>query len=168
VSELVAISYPEENLAEKALNSLQQLQKEYLVDLADACYVTKDASGKVQLHQAVNLTATGAATGALWGALFGLIFLMPLVGMLIGAGAGALSGKLSDYGINDNFIRELSAKLTPGSSALFVLVRKATPDRVLPELGQFGGTVLHTSLSTEQEAKLRAALGEAQAEALPS
>jgi uncharacterized membrane protein len=166
VSELVVIAYPEENRAEQVLTTLHQLQKEYLVDLADACYVTKDQKGKVSLHQAVNLTAAGAATGAFWGALFGLIFLMPFVGMLIGAGAGALSGKLSDYGIDDNFIKRLSAELQPGTSALFVLVRKAQPDRVLAEIQQYGGTVLHTSLSTEQETKLRAALGEAQAQAV--
>jgi uncharacterized membrane protein len=165
VSELVAVAYPEENRAEQALAKLQELQKEYLIDLADACYVTKSSDGKVQLHQAVNLTAAGAAGGAVWGMLFGLIFLMPLVGMLVGAGAGALSGKMSDYGINDAFIKELSAKLQPGTSALFVLVRKAQPDRVLPEMSQFGGTVLHTSLSNEQEAKLREALSQAQGQA---
>jgi uncharacterized membrane protein len=165
VSELVVVSYPEENRAEQVLNTLQQLQKEYLVDLADACYVTKDQNGKLKLHQSVNLTAAGAATGAFWGMLFGLLFLSPLVGMVVGAGAGALSGKLRDYGIDDDFIRRLSAQLQPGTSALFVLVRKSQPDRVLPEISHFGGTVLHTSLSTEQEAKLRAALGEAQEQA---
>ena len=70
-----------------------------------------------------------------------------------------MSGSLSDYGINDRFIKDLSAKLRPNSSALFVLVRKSTPDKVLPEVSKYGGTVLHTSLSNDEEARLQAALG---------
>ena len=95
------------------------------------------------------------------GGLLGLRFLMPLAGMLVGAAAGALGGSLADYGINDQFIqfiKDLSAKLEPGSSALFVLVRKSTPDKVLPEVNKYGATVLHTSLSQDAEARLQAAL----------
>jgi uncharacterized membrane protein len=103
----------------------------------------------------------------MWGTLIGLLFLNPLAGLLagaaFGAGAGALSGALVDYGIDDAFIRSLGATIEPGSSALFVLVRRVTPDKVLPELRPFGGTVLRTSLSNEQEARLRQALQEVQA-----
>jgi uncharacterized membrane protein len=118
------------------------------------------------LKQARSLVGAGAASGglsgAMWGTLIGLLFLNPLAGLLtgaaVGAGAGALSGSLVDYGIDGAFIRSLGATIEPGSSALFVLVRRATPDKVLPELSQFKGTVLRTSLLNEQEECLRQAL----------
>jgi uncharacterized membrane protein len=135
-----------------------KLQKEYLIDLEDAVVAVKDQKGKVRLHQAVNLTAAGALSGGFWGALIGLIFLNPLLGMAMGAAAGAVSGALTDVGINDKFMKELAANMKPGSSTLFVLVRKVTPDKVLDEIRGTGGKVLQTSLSHEDEAKLQAAL----------
>src|SRR5262245_12209108 len=129
--------------------------------MEDAVVAIKDAKGKVKLHQAVNLTAAGAASGGFWGTLIGLIFLNPLLGLAVGAGAGAVSGALTDVGINDHFMKNLAATMKPGSSALFVLVRKATPDKVLEELMGTGGTILKTSLSHEDEAKLQAALSAA-------
>jgi uncharacterized membrane protein len=93
-----------------------------------------------------------------------LLFLSPLLGAAIGAAAGAVSGALSDVGISDNFMKELSQQLKPGTSALFILVRKATPDKVLPEIKKYGGRVLHTSLNSEDEAKLQAALDAVQDE----
>jgi uncharacterized membrane protein len=170
MSDLVAVSFKGEDTADQVLNKLAALQKEHLIDLEDACVVVRDASGNVRLKQAMNLVGAGAASGgisgALWGSLIGLLFLNPLAGLLagaaFGAGAGALSGALVDYGIDDEFIRSLGATIEPGSSALFVLVRRATPDRVLPELRPFGGTVLRTSLSNEQEQRLRQALQEVQ------
>jgi len=168
MSDLIAIAYPEEGKAADVLETLRRLQVEHLIDLEDACYVTKDTKDKVQLHQAMNLAASGAAGGALWGGLVGLLFLMPLAGMIVGAATGALAGSLSDYGINDKFIKDLAAKLQPGSSALFVLVRKSTPDKVLPEVSKYGGTVLHTSLSNEAEARLQTALTEGRTSAAQS
>lgn len=158
MSTLVVIAYPDLLQAEEVRLKLRKLQRDYLIDLEDAVVATKDAGGKLKLHQAVNLTTAGMASGGLWGALIGLIFLNPLLGFAVGAGAGALSGKLADYGINDQFMKDLAATLTPGSSALFVLIRKATPDKVLAELEGTGGKVLKTSLSDEDEAKLQAAL----------
>ena len=119
--------------------------------------MTRDAKGKVQLHQAVNLTPAGATGGAFWGMLIGLLFLNPLLGAGIGAGAGALSGKFTDIGINDQFMKDLAATFTPGSSALFVLVRKSTPDKVLEGLKPFAGKgrVLQTSLTKDKEEELR-------------
>lgn len=160
MSDLVAIAYPDEFRAAEVRATLARLQMEYLVDLEDAVVVTKDSSGKVKLHQPVNLTAAGAISGGFWGGLIGLLFLMPFAGLAIGAGVGALSGKLTDFGIDDNFVKALSENLPPGSSALFILVKKATPDRVVPEVAKFGGTVLRTNLSSEAEAKLREAFGE--------
>jgi uncharacterized membrane protein len=158
MSTLVVIEYDDMYKAEETRLLLRKLQKDYLIDLEDAVVAVKDAQGKVKLHQAVNLTAMGAVSGGFWGSLIGLIFLNPLLGLAVGAGAGAVSGALSDVGINDNFMKELASGLKPGSSALFVLVRKSTPDKVLDEVTGTGGKILKTSLTHEDEAKLQAAL----------
>ncbi|NQX01230.1 DUF1269 domain-containing protein [bacterium] len=158
MSTLVVIGYNEPHKAEEVRLTLIQLQKDYLIDLEDAVVAVKDANGKVKLHQAVNLTATGALSGGFWGSLIGLIFLNPLLGMAVGAAAGATSGILSDVGINDPFMKDLAGTLTPNSSALFVLVRNSTPDKVLEEVKGTGGTILKTSLSHEDEVRLQAAL----------
>jgi len=155
---LVVIGYPDMEQAEEVRLKLRKLHRDYLIDLEDAVVAVKDAGGKIKLHQAVNLTAAGAASGGFWGMLVGMIFLNPLLGLAVGASAGAVSGSLSDVGINDNFMKDLAATLTPGSSALFVLVRKATPDKVLAELKGSGGKIIQTSLSSDDEAKLQAVL----------
>lgn len=161
MSTLVVIGYNDMYTAEEVRLKLRKLQSEYLIDLEDAVVAVKDTAGKVKLHQAVNLTAAGAVSGGFWGSLIGLIFLNPLLGLAVGAGAGAVSGALSDVGINDQFMKDLAAAMTPGSSALFVLVRKATPDKVLEEIKGTGGKILKTSLSHEDEQKLQAALSPA-------
>ena len=158
MSTLVAIGYDDQFKAEEVRLKLWKMQKDYLIDIGDAVVAIKDEKGKVKLHQAVNMTAAGAASGGFWGALIGLVFLNPLLGLAVGAGAGAISGALTDVGINDAFMKELAATLRPGSSVLFVLVKKATPDKVLEEMKGTGGKVLKTSLSHENEAKLQAAL----------
>ena len=168
MSDLVVITYPDINQAAVVLNTLKRLVTEHVLDMDDAVYVTKDASGEVELHQMINLpgagAASGGASGALWGGLIGLLFLQPLagaaIGAAIGAGTGALAGKFADYGIDDNFVKQLSAQMTPNSSAIFVLVRRATVDKVLPEISTFGGTVLRTSLSNEAEQRLQTALSQ--------
>jgi uncharacterized membrane protein len=158
MSELVAIGFDNEHRAFEMRAELAKLQKEYLIDMEDVVVVTKDDKGKVKLHQAVNLTAAGAVGGAFWGMLIGLIFLNPLLGTAIGAGAGALSGKLRDVGISDNFMKELAETFRPGSSALFVLFRKVTPDKVLDQLKGFQGKILKTSLTADKEEELRKVL----------
>jgi uncharacterized membrane protein len=161
MSTLVVIGYNDLHQAEEVRLKLWKLQKDYLIDLEDGVVATKDANGKIRLHQAVNLTATGAVSGGFWGTLIGLIFLNPLLGLAVGAAAGAVSGALTDVGIDDNFMKDLAATMQPGSSALFVLVRHSTPERVLEEIQGTGGTVLKTSLSHDDEAKLQAALSAA-------
>ena len=163
MSTLVVIGYNEIHKAEEVRLTLVKLQRDYLIDLEDAVAVTKDAKGKIKLHQTVNLTAAGATSGGFWGMLIGLMFLNPLLGIAVGASAGAVSGALVDLGINDQFMKDLAATLTPNSSALFVLVRKSTPDKVLEEVKGTGGTILKTSLSHEDETKLQAALSAAKA-----
>ena len=160
MSNLIVIGFDNEADAFEMRAALARLQAQYLIEMEDAVVVTRDINGAVKLHQAVNLTAAGAASGTLWGSLIGLFFLNPLLGAAIGAGSGALSGALSDIGIKDQFMKDLGATLTPGTSALFVLVRKSTPDKVLEGLQAFIGKakVLHTSLSKDKEEELRRAL----------
>jgi uncharacterized membrane protein len=166
MSELVVVGFDDPNEADRALIELQRLQKEYLVDLEDAVVVVREQDGRLRVKQSVDLVGTGAASGALWGgmwgSLVGLLFINPLIGLVtgaaLGAGAGALSGSLADYGINDDFIRSVGQALKPGSSAIFVLVRKVQPEKVLAELSRFRGRVIRSSLSPEQEARLQAAL----------
>lgn len=158
MADLVIIAYPDRKTAEAARKRLFELQKEYLIELGDAVVAEREADGSVQLHQVVNTTAAGAAGGALWGTLIGLLFLNPLLGAAVGAGAGALSGYLTDIGIDDKFLKQAAQALTPGQAALCVLVRKVTADKVLPAMAHFGGTVLSTNLTEQQEARLRTAL----------
>lgn len=166
MSDLVVLDFDGTSTADEVLTALRSMQKEHLIDLEDACVVVHTEDGKVQIKQAMNLAALGAASGAstgvLIGALAGLLFLNPLAGMavggLAGAGFGGLSGSMADYGINDEFIKNLGKTIPKGSSALFFLVRRSTPDKVLPEIERFKPRVLKTSLSKKQEDELRAAL----------
>ena len=166
MSQLIVVAFDEPNKADEVLNELRTLQQGYLIDLEDAVVAVRRSDGKVQLKQSVNLVGMSAASGGLWGALWGtlvgLLFLNPLVGFamgtMVGVGTGALAGALSDYGINDNFVRELAKTLSLNSSAIFILVRKMQPEKVLSELSRFRGRVLRTSLSPDQEARLQAAL----------
>lgn len=155
MSDLVVIGFDDEQAAFDVRAKLAKMQKEYLIEMEDVVVVTKDAKGKVKLHQAVNLTAAGAVGGSFWGMLIGMIFLNPLLGAAVGAGAGALAGKLKDIGIDDNFMKTLAADLTEGTSALFILVRKVTTDKVLDRLEGVKGKVLKTSLTVDAEDALR-------------
>ena len=160
MSNLVVIGFDNPADAFELRGALARMQAQYLIEMEDAVVVTRNEKGAVQLHQAVNLTAAGAVSGAFWGSLIGLLFLNPLLGAAVGAGSGALSGKLADLGISDQFMKDMSATLTPGSAALFVLVRKSTPDKVLEGLKPFAGKarLLQTSLTYDKENELRALL----------
>jgi uncharacterized membrane protein len=165
MSDLIAIVYPTEAKAEEVRQRLFKLQKEYLITLSDAVIVTKNDGGQVKLNQLVNTTATGAVSGSFWGLLIGVIFLNPILGVALGAASGALGGLLADYGINDAFMKDLGASLKPGNAALFVLVKNMTPDKVLREIQDAGGTVLKTSLDDTKEQQLRDALAKTSVEA---
>ena len=158
MADLIVIEYDDMHKAEEVRLRLQKLQRDYLVDLADAVVAVKDEKGKVKLNQIHNLTASGAVSGGLWGTLIGVIFLNPLLGMAAGAAAGAIGGALTDIGINNDFMKQIASGFNKGTSALFVLVRKVTPDKVLAEFEGTGGKILQTSLTHEQETKLQAAL----------
>jgi len=161
MSNLVVIAYEDPFKAEEVRTMLRKMQQEYLIDLEDAVVAVKDDQGKVKLHQMYKLAAAGAVSGGFWGALIGLIFMSPLLGMAVGASAGAVSGALTDVGINDDFMKNLAASFQNGTSVLFVLVRKATADKVLAELQGTGGKVIKTSLTHEEEEKLQQVLSTA-------
>lgn len=158
MSDLIVVGFKDEFKADEVLLDLAKLEREHLIDLEDAAVVVRNQKGKVKIKQTQDLVTSGTLSGGLWGVLIGLIFFNPLLGWATGAAAGALSGSLSDIGIDDNFIREIGNTIEPGTSAIFVLVRKATPDKVLEDLSKFEGKVLRTSLSKEDEAKLQEAL----------
>ncbi|MET0677725.1 MAG: DUF1269 domain-containing protein [Bradyrhizobium sp.] len=161
MSDLIAIIYPSEAKAEDVRQRLFKLQKEYLIQISDAVIAVKTDAGPVKLNQLVNTTAIGAASGSFWGLLIGVLFLNPLIGVALGAASGALGGALSDYGIDDAFMKDLSANMQPGNAALFVLIKNMTPDKVLREIQDAGGTVLKTSLDDSKEQVLRDALAKA-------
>jgi uncharacterized membrane protein len=163
MAELVVISFPSEAKAEEVRQKLLAMQKDYLIELGDAVIAIKDGHGRVKLNQLLNTTTAGAVSGTFWGSLIGLIFLMPLAGAAIGAASGAIGGALTDIGINDRWMKEVAAAIQPGTAALFVLIRKVTPDKVLDGLRGEGGTVMRTSLDHTKEAALQAALAGVQA-----
>lgn len=167
MANLIVVGYDDMHKADEVRMTLIKLQQDYLIDMEDAVVVVKKEDGKVKLHQAVNLPALGAFQGTFWGALIGLMFLSPLLGAAVGAASGAISGALADVGINDDFIKEVSQKLQPGTSALFVLVKHATPDKVLEHLQGIGGHIIRTSLTHEEEAKLQAVLDDVKKTAAP-
>ena len=159
MSELIVLAFDTPTGAQEMGDEVKRLQKQELIKLEDAAFVTRKEDGKVKVKQAVSLVGAGALGGAFWGMLIGLLFFMPWLGLAIGAVTGAISGKLSDYGIDDNFIKEVGEKVEPGGSALFMLISDATPDKVIEELKKYHPTVLSTSLSKEDEQNLRDAFG---------
>lgn len=163
MSDLVAIAYPDLSTAERVRGRLGEAMKARIIELDDAVIVTREPDGKVKLHQGVSTVGAGAAGGALWGGLIGLLFLAPLLGMAVGAAAGAAGGALSDYGVDNNFMKELGTRLEPGSAALILLVRRVTIDKVLDNV-QERGHVIQSSLSNEAEERLNQALSAAGAE----
>ena len=168
MSELVAVSYPDVYRAGEVCAALQRLQQEFLIEMEDAAYVTREQGGNIKLHQTQPVigiaTGIGATRGTIWGALIGLLFMQPLLGMaagaVFGAAGGAIAGRIADYGIPDQFMKDLAGKLQPGTSMLFVMFRKVTWEKVLPHISQYGGTIMHSSLSPEAEVRLQSALTE--------
>jgi uncharacterized membrane protein len=160
MSTLVAVVFEDETTAFDMRAALLKMQKDYLIQMEDSVVVIKNQNGTIKLDQAINLTAAGAVGGGFWGMLIGLLFLNPLLGAAIGAAAGAISARFKDIGINDQWMKDLAQSFKPGSSALFVLVRRMTADKVLEGLKQFSGRgkVFQTSLNKDDEAALRASL----------
>lgn len=158
MSDLIVIAFPSEEKAEAIRQKVLSMQKEYLIELSDAVVAVKQPNGQVKLNQIFHPTAAGAAAGSFWGLLIGLLFMMPLAGAALGAGAGALGGAMTDFGVDDKFMKSLTESLQPGNAALFLLIGKMTADKVFDDLRGVGGTVLRTSLDRSKEQALRDAL----------
>jgi uncharacterized membrane protein len=158
VNQLAAIAYPDLATAEKAREELVQLAAEGRAYLEDAVVVERTAGDEIKLHQFKHTAAKGAVTGAAGGALIGLLFLAPLLGMAVGAVSGGVGTKLSDGGIDDYFMKDLGAQLRPGAAALIVLGTAEARDELVARLKPYGGLLLHTSLNTREEQRVREAL----------
>jgi uncharacterized membrane protein len=162
MSSLVAIAYPDVATATMVRDRLIEMQRENLITLEDAAVVEKRPDEKIKLHQVTNTVGRGAMWGTVWGGLIGMLFFAPFLGMAVGAAEGAVGGAMTDVGVDDKFMKELGQRLQPGSGALFLLIVESTPDRVIPEVAQYGGEIITTSLSDDAEAHLKEALEAAQ------
>lgn len=164
-SNLTVIVFDDELKAEEARLKLLKLQREGFLELEDAVVVVKEQDGTARYHQMHRLARKGGLAGSITGLIVGSILLSPLVGVVFGAVTGAVSASLSDVGIDDQFMKELSKRFAPGCSALFTLIRKADPERVGEAFLGFGGKVLVNSVSKEREAALQALLDAAEGSA---
>ncbi len=155
---LSVLKFPTPDGAQQVVNILLDLQKQHVIVVQDAAIVTwpqgKKQPKTQQLH---SLTGQGALIGAFWGMLFGLIFVVPFFGLAVGAAMGALAGKFTDYGIDDNFIKQTREKVTEGTSALFLLTSGAVQDKVVEALKDQTFEIIMTNLPKAQEDELRAA-----------
>jgi uncharacterized membrane protein len=155
---LTAWKFPSPYGADDALATLEKLQSEALIQVQDAAVVSwEPGRRKPKTREMHSTKRAGALGGGFWGLLFGLIFFVPILGLAIGAAAGALFGSLADVGISDSFIKTVREKVTPGTSALFLLSSDAVMDRVRNEFRDTQAELISTNLSADQEAKLREA-----------
>ena len=158
MSTLLVLKFDSEDGAAQMRDRMLSLQKQQLISIDDAAIMKKTADGKPKLEQLNNMAGVGALGGAFWGMLFGLLFFIPFLGMAVGAAAGAIAGSMSDVGIDDKFIKQVGESITPGTSALFLLVSNAVVDKVLEQTKDLKYEVLQTNLSQESEDNLRAAI----------
>lgn len=154
MSELLVIGYDDEQTALNVLDELQELQRDYLVDLDDAAVISRNMRGKIRVVTSDQAVAYGTVSGMFWGTLIGLLFLVPIAGFAIGGLIGAATGGLGHLGIEDDFKRQFGELVQPGTSAIMAVIRQATPDKVIEEVKPYGGKILRTSLSHEAEEKL--------------
>jgi uncharacterized membrane protein len=158
MADLIAIGYDDEATATLAVAEVQRLAKELVIQPDAVAAIRRDAEGKYHVETTHHMVGGGATYGMFWGLLFGMLFFVPVFGMAVGAGLGALMGKVEKTGINKEFIKQVREMLTPGTSALFLVVEKVTPDKAIEAMRQFGGTVLKSSLSKDAEEQLQEAL----------
>jgi uncharacterized membrane protein len=163
MSDLIVIGYDDETTAETVLDDLLKMERDYLVDLKDAAVVFRDKEGQLHVHTRHHLLGYETLTGMFWGLIVGLIFLVPVAGVVLGGLAGLVAGTVGDLGMKQEFKDDVGALVQPGKSALMAVIRKATPDKVLEELSPYGGTVLRTSLTHDDENKLAESLREKKA-----
>ena len=155
MSDLIAIGYPDEGTAAQALEEAQRLAADLLIEPDALAAIRRDADGKFDTTTTLHAVGVGATWGRFWGFLFGLLFFVPVLGLAVGAGLGAIMGKITKSGVDKEFQEQVREQLQPGTSCLFMIVEKVTPDKAIEALSKFGGTVLKTSLSKEAEAELQ-------------
>jgi uncharacterized membrane protein len=158
MADLIAIAYPDETTAVEAADEARRLAKDLIIEADAIAVITRDEEGNYHTHTNHHLVGGGATWGMFWGLLFGLLFFIPVFGMAVGAGLGALFGHLEKSTIDKEFQQQVRDMVQPGTSALFLVIEKATPDKAVAAMSKFGGTVLKTSLSEEDTAKLQEAL----------
>ena len=158
MSDLIAIGYPDEATAEAAANEARRLARDLIIEPDAIAVIERDGEGKYHVHTSHHLVGAGASWGMFWGLLFGVLFFVPVIGIAVGAGLGALMGKVTKSGIDREFQEQVRGMLKPGTSALFLMVEKVTPDKAVEAMSKFGGTVLKTSLSRQGEQELQDAL----------
>jgi uncharacterized membrane protein len=160
VATLVAIGYPDQVTAEQAMETVRQLQGDLVIQAEQVAAISRDMEGKYHVHtQHGGASAAGGAWwGGFWGFLFGLLFFIPFAGLALGAGMGALFGHFGEKGIDKAFQQQVRDYVQPGTSALFLIIDKATPDKAIAAMQQYGGTVIRTSLSDEDTKRLQDAL----------
>ncbi|MGW3119602.1 DUF1269 domain-containing protein [Streptomyces sp. NPDC001107] len=163
MTDMIAVAYPSETVAEQALTELRALHTEHTVHVADAVLLIRDHDGEVKIPGKPHPAASGALGGALWGGLIGLLLLQPLLGAAIGAAAGGAVGATAEDDERTQFIKSLGERLAPGHAAVIAVIYDATADKALPRIARFGGEVLHTSLSQADEEEIRSALNAHQA-----
>ena len=155
---LVAIGYPDETTATAASLEADRLTKDLILQPDAIAVIIRDREGKYHVTTNHHAVGGGATWGMFWGFLFGLLFFIPFLGMAVGAGMGALMGKMTKGAIDKEFQSQVRDMLQPGTSALFLIVEQATPDKAVEALSKFGGTVLKSNLSKETEQQLQEAL----------
>jgi uncharacterized membrane protein len=158
MADLIAIGYPDEATAEAAAEEARGLARDLIIEPDAIAAIVRDKEGKFHVHTSHHPVSTGATWGMFWGVLFGLLFFIPVFGLAVGAGLGALMGKITKTGIDKAFQDQVRDMLQPGTSALFLMVEKVTPDKAVDALSKYGGTVLKTSLSKDDEKELQEAL----------
>jgi uncharacterized membrane protein len=162
MADLIAIGYPDETTALEAEKEAEKLAADLIIQADQIAAIVCDKDGKYKVTTNHHAVGGGTVWGMWWGLLFGLLFFVPIFGMAIGAGFGALFGKLEKTGIDKAFQDQVRDMLKPGTSALFLVVEKVTPDKAIEGLRQFGGTVLKTSLSEDAEKQLQEELSHEQ------
>ena len=162
MADLIAIGYPDQATAEAAADEARRLAQDLIIQPDAIAVIVRDNDGSYHVHTNHHAVGAGATWGMFWGFLFGLLFFIPVLGMAVGAGMGALMGKFAKSGIDKQFQDQVRGMIQPGTSALFLMVEKVTPDKAVEAMSKYGGTVLKTSLSKEGEQELQEALhGEA-------
>jgi uncharacterized membrane protein len=158
MADLIAIGYPDEATADAAAAEAQRLARDLIIQPDAIAAIVRDKEGGYHVHTNHHAVGAGATWGMFWGFLFGLLFFIPVFGMAIGAGMGALMGKMAKTSIDRQFQDQVRDMLQPGTSALFLMLEKVTPDKAVEAMSKYGGTVLKTSLSKQDEKDLQDAL----------